>query len=149
MKMSETRLDPVGAGYHPSVAETEANVKEAERDEAHDNLNLLDVEREKTASAEEYNAESESEKGQQDGNEKPRHVGFWSHELVNVRLHVIKLWCRTGETVGRVPECTSIDLCSISLDPLRLHSPRAQSVQWRLLSHPEQHVLVDRLCCRF
>ena len=30
--------------------------------------------------------------------EEPRHVGFWHSDLNNVRLHVLKLWARTGET---------------------------------------------------
>lgn len=91
----QTQLDPVGSGYHPSVAEM--NAKGEERGEANDNLDLLDVRTQKTVSADQYDAENESEKGQRGGSEEPRHVGFWSHELVNVRLHVIKLWCRTGE----------------------------------------------------
>ena len=29
--------------------------------------------------------------------EKTKHVGFWHPELNNVRLHVLKLWARTGK----------------------------------------------------
>lgn len=28
--------------------------------------------------------------------ERPNHAGFWEHSMVNVRLHVLKLWARTG-----------------------------------------------------
>lgn len=38
------------------------------------------------------------ENGQQGDGEKPKHVGFWHRELNNVRLHVLKLWARTGKT---------------------------------------------------
>lgn len=27
---------------------------------------------------------------------RPKHAGFWEHSMVNVRLHVLKLWARTG-----------------------------------------------------
>ena len=91
-----TRLDPMGSGYRPPAAEIAAGIaaeKEEERDTDHTNLDLLKVE------TTEENGETDSEKGQQQqgAGEKVRHVGFWSHELVNVRLHVIKLWSRTGE----------------------------------------------------
>lgn len=26
----------------------------------------------------------------------PQHAGFWDHSMVNVRMHVIKLWARDG-----------------------------------------------------
>lgn len=92
--LADTRLDPVRTGYHPSLVER--NEEENERDDAVDNLDLLGAEKIDTADVGDYNVESESEKGQQSGPEKVRHVGFWAHDLVNVRLHVIKLWCRTG-----------------------------------------------------
>lgn len=28
---------------------------------------------------------------------RPKHAGFWHHSMVNVRLHVLKLWARTGK----------------------------------------------------
>lgn len=28
---------------------------------------------------------------------RPKHAGFWEHSMVNVRLHVLKLWARTGK----------------------------------------------------
>ena len=93
--MTSTQLDPVGSGYHPSVANE--NEEEERDDYAANHLGLLDIQKEDTVDSKEYNAESESERGQQTGAEKPPHAGFWSHDLVNVRLHVIKLWCRTGK----------------------------------------------------
>ena len=94
--MSSNRLDPVGTGSHPPVVESDRELEEREVDTL--NPGLLALNNIKTTSeAAEYNGESESESGQQDFDEKPRHVGFWHHDLVNVRLHVIKLWLRTGE----------------------------------------------------
>ena len=90
-----TQLDPVGSGFHPPVVDR--NEEEDERDNAVNNLALLDVQKQDTEVQEDYNAESESEKGQQSGPEKPGPVGFWSHDLVNVRLHVIFLWMKTGK----------------------------------------------------
>lgn len=50
-----------------------------------------------TVAASEHHARGEDEKGRQGDGEKPRHVGFWHHEMNNVRLHVLKLWLRTGK----------------------------------------------------
>ena len=94
--MSATQLDPVGSGYHPPVIDRHR--EENEQDDAANHFGLLDIQKQDTAATAEDSPESESEKGQRSDPEKPRHVGFWSHELVNVRLHVIKLWCRTGKT---------------------------------------------------
>lgn len=30
-------------------------------------------------------------------NGRPNHAGFWHPSMVNVRLHVLKLWARTGK----------------------------------------------------
>ena len=96
--MSSNRLDPVGTGSHPPVVESDLELEEREVDTL--NPGLLTLNNTKTATeTTQYNAGSESESGQQDCDEKPRHVGFWHHDLVNVRLHVINLWLRTGENV--------------------------------------------------
>ena len=50
-----------------------------------------------TVAASEHHARGEDEKRRQGGGEKSRHVGFWHHEMNNVRLHVLKLWLRTGK----------------------------------------------------
>lgn len=42
----------------------------------------------------------DEEQAQPTGNppkEKSQHAGFWEHSMVNVRLHVLKLWVRTGK----------------------------------------------------
>ena len=100
--MSATQLDPVGTRHHPPIdrneeANEKANEEEEERDDAINNLGLLDIQKEDTVDTVEYNPESESEKGQQSAQGKPKHVGFWAHELNNVRLHVINLWFRTSK----------------------------------------------------
>lgn len=96
--MTSNRLDPVGTGSHPPAIESDSELEERGIDTL--NPGLLTLNNTKTQTeATEYNAASESESGQQDFNEKPRHAGFWHHDLVNVRLHVIKLWLRTGEHI--------------------------------------------------
>ena len=106
--MSSNRLDPVGTGSHPPVVESDREVELEEREIDTLNPGLLTLNNTKTTTeATEYNAGSESESGQQDHDEKPRHVGFWHHDLVNVRLHVIKLWLRTGENVPSKDPATS------------------------------------------
>ena len=102
--MSSNRLDPVGTGSQPPVVESDRELEEREIDTLNPGLLLNNTKT--TSEATEYNTGSESESGQQDRDEKPRHVGFWHHDLVNVRLHVIKLWLRTGENVP--PKDTAI-----------------------------------------
>lgn len=94
--MSSNRLDPVGTGAHPPVVQSDQELEVRELDTL--NPGLLSLNK-TTTEAVEYNAASESESGQQDYDEKPRHVGFWHHDLVNVRLHVLKLWLRTGKDI--------------------------------------------------
>ena len=96
--MSSNRLDPVGTGSHPPVVESDRELEEREIDTLNPGLLTLNNTR-TTIEAAEYNAGSESESGQKPYGEKSRNVGFWHHDLVNVRLHVIKLWLRTGKNV--------------------------------------------------
>ena len=96
--MSSNRLDPVGTGTHPPVVGTDGELEEREVDTLNPGLLGLNITKTETETAE-YNAASESESGQQHYDEKPGPVGFWHHDLVNVRLHVIKLWLRTGEII--------------------------------------------------
>ena len=94
--MSSNRLDPVGTGLHPPVVEPDRELEEREVDTL--NPGLLTLNNTKTTTeTSEYNAGSESDSDQQHYDQKPGHVGFWHHDLVNVRLHVIKLWLRTGK----------------------------------------------------
>ena len=94
--MSSNRLDPVGTGSHPPVIESDRELEEREIDTLNPGLLTLNNTKTEIETAE-CNASSESENGQQNVDKKPRHVGFWHHDLVNVRLHVIKLWLRTGK----------------------------------------------------
>ena len=89
------QLDPVGSGFHPPVVDRDE--EEEESNSEINNVGLLDVQKQDTEVQEDCNAESESEKGQHSGAEDSSPVGFWSHELVNVRLHVIYLWLKTGK----------------------------------------------------
>ena len=65
--------------------------------------------------AEEFSRRKTAEEGQK-SNEKTKHVGFWHTELNNVRLHVLKLWARTGETNQNLFLILAIDCLSISSD---------------------------------
>ena len=94
--MSSNRLDSAGAGANPPVVESDKELEVRELDTLNPGLLSLNKETTETVG---YNAASESESGQQDYDEKPRHVGFWHHDLVNVRLHVLKLWFRTGKDI--------------------------------------------------
>ena len=50
-----------------------------------------------TVAASEIPPRRDNEKASQPDGEKKQSVGFWHQELNNVRLHVIRLWARTGE----------------------------------------------------
>lgn len=46
------------------------------------------------------NEESSDDSDEQNHGESsgpPQHAGFWDHSMVNVRMHVIKLWARDGK----------------------------------------------------
>ena len=51
----------------------------------------------KKTSLEQENSDGvdEAEKAERPG--PPAHAGFWHHSMVNIRLHVLKLWTRTGK----------------------------------------------------
>ena len=34
------------------------------------------------------------------GKEKCDHAGFWDHSMINIRLHVLKLWAKTGKMLN-------------------------------------------------
>lgn len=50
-----------------------------------------------TVASSQHPTRSEDEKGRHGEGGESGHVGFWHHELNNVRLHVLKLWARTGK----------------------------------------------------
>ena len=62
-------------------------------------LFLLDTNytKDTVVAAEEGSRRGTKEEGKE-SSENAKHVGFWHPELNNVRLHVLKLWARTGET---------------------------------------------------
>jgi len=95
LKTSDSLLDPVGAGYHPPIPESDQDLEVRELDTLTPELLNVRWSRD-TGSPDEYENNDGNEKGTQDVPQKLRHVGFWHHDLVNVRLHVIKLWARTG-----------------------------------------------------
>ena len=144
--MSATQSDPVGTRHRPPI---DPNEEEEERDDAINNLGLMDIQKEDTIDTVEYNPESESEKGQQPAQEKPKHVGFWAHELNNVRLHVIHLWVRTGKAIHMEFDRNELlTIAMISSDPVCLHLGSPLTLQWRFLSYPPKLHLSDRLCRR-
>ena len=50
-----------------------------------------------TVAASQHPTGSENEKGRHGGPGESGHVGFWHHEMNNVRVNVLKLWARTGK----------------------------------------------------
>lgn len=34
------------------------------------------------------------------GKKKCDHAGFWDHSMINIRLHVLKLWAKTGKMLN-------------------------------------------------
>ena len=87
---SHNQLDPVGAQYHPPLVEENDQWQGG-------NHGLLELEDTKEITDADGDDANVSELGNQAEGGKPRHAGFWHHDMVNVRLHVIKLWARTGE----------------------------------------------------
>ena len=95
--MSERNMDPAGSGAHPPAPQDSGEMEERELDIVNPEFISLDK-LATTTDGEADNASSESEKGQQPpGTGPPQHAGFWHHDMVNIRLHVLKLWARTGK----------------------------------------------------
>ena len=46
----------------------------------------------------EESSDDSDEQNQGESSGPPQHAGFWDHSMVNVRMHVIKLWTRDGKT---------------------------------------------------
>lgn len=87
----------------PPLAETSSSEDLEEQDiqcnhDTNHSLLLQDTNYTKdTVAASQRPTGSENEKGPQGEGGMSGHVGFWHHELNNVRLHVLKLWARTGK----------------------------------------------------
>lgn len=45
----------------------------------------------------EQSSDDSDEQNQGEPSGPPRHAGFWHHSMVNVRMHVMKLWVRDGK----------------------------------------------------
>ncbi len=98
-----------------------------------------------TVAASEHLSRRTTEKRRQGDGDKERHVGFWHQELNNVRLHVLKLWTRTGEVNHNACLSLAVDAVSVSLDPNDLRPACALPLQWRFLSYTEELLIVNRL----
>ena len=95
--MSTSYFESIGVETTPPLAVSSSREDLEERDFQHNHkLMLQDTNYTKdTVAASEHHVGGE--KGWQGDGEKPGHVGFWHRELNNVRLHVLKLWARTGK----------------------------------------------------
>lgn len=81
----------------------------------------------------------------QGNGEEAKHVGFWHRDLNNVRLHVFKLWVRTGEANQNAHSSLATDCLLISLDPYGLPHTGAFPLPRGLLPHPKKLLILDRL----
>ena len=95
--MSASYFNPADIETPPPVAVSSSSENLEENDpQLSLNLLLQDTNYTKdTVAASEYHAGGEK-RGQRE-DEKTSPVGFWHQELNNVRLHVLKLWARTGK----------------------------------------------------
>ena len=101
--MSAPYVEPAGVETPTplAVSSSRGNLEERDFQLSH-SLLLQDTNYTKdTVAASEHHVGGE--KGWQGESEKPRHVGFWHRELNNVRLHVLKLWARTGKMDPNTP----------------------------------------------
>ena len=143
----DNKLDPVGAGYHPPQTEEDGEWQGGN----HGLLKLRDTKddsegNETTANLGKLETQTDSE--------KPRHVGFWHHDMVNVRLHVIKLWARTGENVSKelhdnTRNVSLTGYLDLSAHSVRIHTARALALQRSIFPHPRELLVVNRLRGRF
>lgn len=45
----------------------------------------------------EQSSDDSDEQNQGEPSGPPQHAGFWDHSMINVRMHVLKLWARDGK----------------------------------------------------
>ena len=101
--MSASRFESINKAPHlPQAESSSSDDLEGQEVELnlsiHHSLLLQDTNYTKdTVAASEPLPRRDDEKASQRNGEKKSSVGFWHQELNNVRLHVIKLWTRTGE----------------------------------------------------
>lgn len=70
-------------------------VESVESDEDDRNKNYASVTR--TPATEVLDPMENDDEEKMEPSDRPKHAGFWDHSMVNVRLHVLKLWARTGK----------------------------------------------------
>ena len=101
--MSASRFESINEAPHlPQVESSSSDDLEGQDIELslsiHHTLLLQDTNYTKdTVATSETLPRRDNEKTSQRDGEKKASVGFWHQELNNVRLHVIRLWARTGE----------------------------------------------------
>lgn len=101
----------------------------------------------------------EQNRGESSG--PPQHAGFWDHSMVNVRMHVIKLWVRDGKfELKYYQSAYNCHLCEYRVEfsnnpllsprfsphPLHRHNLGPFLLRSRLFSHPCQSEKTHRLC---
>lgn len=92
MAASSAPIDPPNGGDIKNGSVDPLELIEYDQEtQAYGHITRTDLEPEDMADVE------DEEKARPSG--KPQHAGFWEHSMVNVRLHVLKLWTRTGEGV--------------------------------------------------
>ena len=101
--MSASRFESINQTPHlPQVESSSSDDLEGQDIELshsiHHSLMLQDTNytKDTVASSKTHPQRGDEKASQRDG-EKQDSVGFWHQEMNNVRLHVIKLWARTGE----------------------------------------------------
>ena len=96
-----------------SVSSEDLEVQKPDRNQSMDYALLLhDTNYTKdtvAASAQISRVGTEKEGQENESGEKTTHVGFWHNDLTNVRLHVLKLWARTGKANQTVDSNLFID----------------------------------------
>lgn len=120
--MSTSRLkqndDEASVSAPKSTSSIDLEVQEVDLDQGvNHSLFLQDTNftKDTVVAAEEFSRRGTKEEGQENS-EKAKHVGFWHSELNNVRLHVLKLWARTGETYHNLSSTLAVDCLLISSD---------------------------------
>ena len=116
--MSSSQSQRPDIESHPPLAQSSSNEDPEERDIVIDHalnhkLLLQDTNYTKhtVVAASQHHTEDVNEKGQQESGATANHVGFWHHDLNNVRLHVLRLWARTG----KAKTCTHRQLLQASV----------------------------------
>lgn len=103
----------------------------------------------------EQSSDDSDEPNQGESSGPPRHAGFWDHSMVNVRMHVIKLWTRDGKTelqyiqsakIGR--NSSNSPLLHLSSHTLHRHNLSPFLLRSHLFPHPRQSKKTYRLCRR-